>query len=155
VDAREGILARLTVRMATIPGIASVFRNKEDPSVTSFPAIVVMDDSELEDDATRRDRMEGRGKILKRGGQTIMTMAPQIVIWLGAIPDNIGTELNSFRAAVIKAIYDDDQLAALVGTNGDIRYEGCTTHLAWGTKETTGVMILKFTFAYYLLPSEL
>ena len=43
---------------------------------------------------------------------------------------------------------------SLVGTNGDIRYEGCATALARG-RMMEGEMGLSFTFTYVLRPDAL
>lgn len=59
---------------------------------------------------------------------TRVGMAPECNVKLGAKPEQIGTDLNHFRAAILKVVPTDAALANLVGNNGDIRYEGCSTH---------------------------
>ena len=56
-------------------------------------------------------------------------MTPEIYLMLGAKPEDVGTAINGFRAAFIKAVLVDSELATIVGSNGDIRYEGCATGL--------------------------
>jgi hypothetical protein len=51
-------------------------------------------------------------------------------------------------------VLTDTTLADLVGTNGDVRYEGCATALA-RSRMMEGEMGLSFTFTYVLRPDEL
>jgi len=65
----------------------------------------------------------------------IVTMRPQIFVLLkNAKPNNVdvGTLLNTHRAAIIRAIATDAQLQALVGPNGDLAYESAETDLNTG-----------------------
>jgi hypothetical protein len=55
-------------------------------------------------------------------------MTQECNVMLGANPEQIGTDLNHFRAAILKIVLTDAALSSLVGNNGDIRCEGCSTH---------------------------
>jgi hypothetical protein len=46
------------------------------------------------------------------------------------------------------------QLAGLVGSSGEVRYEGCATALARG-RSMEGEMGVSFSFTYVLRPEEL
>ena len=81
-------------------------------------------------------------------------MTPEIYLMLGAKPEDVGTVINGFRAVFIKAVLMDPGLASIVGSNGDIRYEGCATGLARG-RTMEAEMGLSFTFSYILRPDEL
>jgi hypothetical protein len=45
-------------------------------------------------------------------------------------------------------------LIALTGSNGRVRYAGCSTHLGHG-RSMEGFMGVHFTFAYVLRPEQL
>ena len=81
-------------------------------------------------------------------------MTPEVLILLGNTPQTVGTALNALRASLIKAVLTDAQLSALVGTNGRVRYAGCSTHLGHG-RSMEGFMGVHFSFAYVLRPEQL
>lgn len=145
-DRREMILARLLAIAKTCPGIAAAFRNKDEISEKQRPAIVILDADEAADDgdpASRPSRAPRR-----------IAMTPEIYILLGARPEELGTAINTLRARLVKAVLSDVQLARIVGSNGEVRYEGCATALARG-RSMEGEMGLSFSFAYVLQPEEL
>jgi hypothetical protein len=147
-DKREAILTRLVEIAKMLPGIAAVFRNTDEISEKQRPCILILDADEAADDGdpagiTRRPNAPRR-----------VAMTPELYVMLGAKPEHIGTELNVFRAAILKAALTDATLVNLVGTNGDIRYEGCATALARG-RMMEGEMGLSFTFSYVLRPDAL
>jgi hypothetical protein len=147
-DKREAILTRLVEIAKTTPGIVVVFRNKDEISDRQRPCIVILDADEAADDG------DPSGMPRRPNAPRRVAMTPEFYVMLGAKPEHIGTELNIFRAAILKAVLTDVALASLVGTNGDIRYEGCATALARG-RMMEGEMGLSFTFAYVLRPNEL
>ena len=109
-------------------------------------AIVILDADEAADDADPTSRPS-------RAPRRI-AMTPEIYILLGARPEELGTAINTLRARLVKTILADAQLAGIVGSNGDIRYEGCATALARG-RSMEGEMGVSFSFAYVLRPEEL
>ena len=147
-DKREQILVRLLSVAQGLPGIAAAFRNKDEISDRQRPCIVILDADEAADD-TDPSGMARRFNAPRRVGMT-----PEIYLMLGAKPEDVGTAINSFRAAFIKAVLTDSELATIVGSNGDIRYEGCATGLARG-RNMEAEMGLSFTFSYILRPDEL
>ena len=69
-----------------------------------------------------------------------------VAVERSAVPDRdvVGT----------KAVLTDAQLASLTGTNGRVRYVGCSTHLGHG-RSMAGSMGVHFAFAYVLRPDQL
>ena len=145
-DRRELILVRLLEIAKGIEGIAGAFRNRDEISEKQRPAIVILDADEAADDAdptTRPSRSPRR-----------VAMTPEIYILLGAKPEELGSVINALRARFVKSVLGDSQLASIVGSNGDIRYEGCATALARG-RSMEGEMGVSFSFTYVLRPEEL
>ena len=147
-DKREQILVRLLGIAQALPGIAAAFRNKDEISDRQRPCIVIFDADEAADDA------DPAGLARRPNAPRRIGMTPEIYLMLGAKPEDVGTAINGFRAAFIKAVLTDSELAGIVGSNGDIRYEGCATGLARG-RTMEAEMGLSFTFSYILRPDEL
>ena len=145
-DKREQLLSRLLAIAQSIPGIASAVRNKDEISDKARPAIVILDADEVADDADPASRPS-------RAPRRI-AMTPEIYLLLGAKPEHVGPEINALRAKFIKAVLTDSELLAIVGTNGDIRYEGCATSLARG-RNMEGEMGISFSLTYVLRPEDL
>ena len=147
-DKRELILARLLGISQGLPGITAAFRNKDEISDGQRPCIVILDADEAADDG------DPSGLARRPNAPRRVGMTPEIYLMLGAKPEDVGTAINGFRAAFIKAVLTDSALATIVGSNGDIRYEGCATGLARG-RNMEAEMGLSFTFSYFLRPDEL
>lgn len=145
-DKREQILVRLLAISKAVPGIAAAFRNKDEISDKQRPCILILDADEAANDG---DPMNRPNRSPRRVGMT-----PEIYILLGAKPEDIGTQINTLRASLVKAILTDADLATIVGSNGDVRYEGCATSLARG-RTMEGEMGVSFTFTYVLRPEDL
>jgi hypothetical protein len=147
MDKREAILARLVEVAAGLDGVATAVRNQDEISERVRPAIAVFDADETADEAAERQDHPGRAP-----NRVVMT--PEVLILLGASPENIGPALNGLRAKLVKAVLTDAQLIALTGTNGRVRYAGCSTHLGHG-RSMEGSMGVQFSFAYVLRPEQL
>jgi hypothetical protein len=145
-DRREMVLARLLEIARGIGGIVAAFRNKDEISEKQRPAIVILDADEAADDA---DPVSRPSRAPRR-----IAMTPEIYILLGARPEGLGTAINTLRARFVKATLSDAQLASIVGSNGEVRYEGCATALARG-RSMEGEMGVSFSFTYVLRPEEL
>lgn len=82
----------------------------------------------------------------------IITMMPHMRIVLGEKPANVGTDLNTLRMRLMKAVIEDAAFQprsaeTLVGTNGRIRYgEGATALGAGRLMEGDMVMIFHITY---------
>lgn len=147
IDTRELILAQIAVTLATVTGIVTVFRNRGAMKEDKFPACGVMDGDE-------RTRLDGdrRGRV--RVSPELVTMRPQIFIIMdqrAPLNTDIGPDLNAKRAAVIQALSQDADLLDLVGSNGNIAYDGCETDLKSG-QQGLGQMRLDFSITYVVDP---
>jgi len=147
MDKREAILVRLVEIAAGLPGIRTAVRNQDEISERARPAIVIFDADETADERANEQGHGGRAP-------NIIEMSPETLILLGGTPESIGTALNEMRAKFVKAVLSDAQLAALTGTNGRVRYVGCSTHLGHG-RSMEGSMGVHFAFAYVLRPDQL
>ena len=145
-DRREMILTRLLEIAVGVEGIVAAFRNKDEISERQRPAIVILDADEAADDADPASRPS-------RAPRRV-AMTPEIYILLGAKPEDLGNVINTLRARFVKAVLGDAQLSLIVGSNGDLRYEGCATALARG-RSMEGEMGVSFSFTYVLRPEEL
>ena len=145
-DRREMILARLLEIARGIEGIAAAFRNRDEISEKQRPTVVILDADEAADDA---DPSQRPSRSPRR-----VAMTPEIYILLGSRPENLGTAINALRARLVKAVLTDSTLLSIVGSNGDIRYEGCATALARG-RSMEGEMGVSFSFTYVLRPEEM
>jgi hypothetical protein len=146
IDRREMILSRLLEIAGSTQGIVAALRNKDEISEKQRPAIVILDADEAADDADPGSRPA-------RSPRRV-AMTPEIYILLGAKPEELGSVIYALRARFVKSVLGDSQLGSIVGTNGDIRYEGCATALARG-RSMEGEMGVSFSFTYVLRPEEL
>ena len=147
MDKREMILSRLIEIYTTVPGVKRVYRNRDEISDHDRPAIVMLDSDETADERNQGLNRPGRAS-------NLMVMTPETYILLSGLPEDVGERLNTLRAAVIKAVITDGPLAALVGTNGQVRYEGCASTLTRGNA-TRGEMGVAFSITYVLTPEQL
>ncbi len=147
MDKREQIMARLLEVAASLPGVGTVTRNSDEISEHKRPAIALFDADESADEAAERQDHPGRAP-------NLVAMTPEVLILLGASPESVGSALNALRAKLVKAVLTDPQLMALTGTNGRVRYAGCSTHLGHG-RSMEGSMGVQFTFTYVLRPEQL
>jgi hypothetical protein len=150
IDKRESILARLEIVLAAIAGISSFARNRALRDNDARPGIVLLDGDESERPPRVGRNVAGRQAMLP----VMMAMKPQVFVLMDTrLPQNvdIGPDLNAFRTAIIDAIANDATLLTLVGTNGDIVYNGCETDLKSGSP-LDGQARLDFTLAYFLDP---
>jgi hypothetical protein len=147
MDKREAILARLLEVATGVPGVAAAVRNQDEISERARPAIAVFDADETTDEAAERQDHAGRAP-------NLVVMTPEVLILIGAPPENVGSSLNALRAKLVKAVLTDAQLITLTGPNGHVRYAGCSTHLGHG-RSMEGSMGVQFTFTYVLRPQQL
>lgn len=145
---RELILAQLAV---VLNGIADVefVRNRQLTS-DKRPAIQLLDSDEVADRA-----YQGRGR--PANSPNMIVLSPEIfVIGKNKKPVNetVGTDLNIVCAKVIKAVLTDTDLINLVGSNGEIRYDGLVTDLG-EDRTIEGKARVGISFVYVLRPDEL
>lgn len=86
----------------------------------------------------------------------LVTMTPQLWILLQgrANHENVGQDLNAYRFALIELVAQDFELLQLLGSNGNISYEGCETDLKSGLP-AQGSMRLDFAITYLVDPYQL
>jgi hypothetical protein len=144
-DIREQILDRL-VTVARVSGIATAVRNQGEISDDVLPAVIVFDADEQANDNDPRTRQANAPRRV--------AMMPEIRLLLGGVSEQVGTDLNTYRSRIIKAVLTDDTLLALTAENQSARYEGCATQFKAG-RAMQADMLLTFRFDYYLKPSDL
>lgn len=73
---------------------------------------------------------------------------------LDGISAPIGPELSMWRAKVLKAVLQDQNLILAVGSGGQIEYRGCETDMMIGAS-MVGQLMLQFAFTYPLNTADL
>lgn len=150
MDRREQILSRLFDVLKTVPGPVVHVRNRGDLPPDMRPGLTMLDADEQ-----ASEKAFNRGRIAAAPNLVVMT--PEIYVTLKSQkPSNAttGQDLNTLRAAILKAVLLDRGLQDLVGTNGEIRYDGCITDLARG-RDMIGEIGISVSFVYPLNPDEL
>ncbi len=145
-DKREDILVRLMAIYRTVDGVAKVVRNEQVADDGNFPTLLLLDADEEAEDTT------GRGR--PPTGLVRVTMTPETYLILGDLPENVASELNRYRARIVKAVLSDAELLTIVGKNGEIAYLGCATSLTRG-REIIGDIGLNFAITYKLNQADL
>lgn len=139
-DKREAILSRIHEILLGVPGFTAA-RNRGDFEAIKRPALIVLDADENE---------ELKPASSRPGATSLMTLRPEVHIALdprGTHKDSVGQDLSEIRALLLKALLLDAQLITIVGTSGQIRYEGCLTDQAEG-RTLAGKMHLMIAFTY-------
>jgi hypothetical protein len=146
-DRREAILSQLVAVCGAVEGIVAVGRNQLDVETLKRPAVVVLDGSEeLTEDPPPRGRTGNRSQVQR------MNLTASLVI---LIRSNDGIEagalLSQYRNRLITAAVSDPGLTSLTGSNGGIRYEGCTVMPpeAEGREHRLELSVL-FTYPFFL-----
>lgn len=148
MDRREEILKRLEFVLTGLEGIQAFFRNRDELSGKRRPAILLLDGDEAV--AERGGNRPGRAPHL-------VNMTPEIYVVLGDnVPPgvNVGTELNRWKNVILKLVFEDVELNGLVGSNGNIRYDGSVTDLARG-RSMEGWLGVGVSFTYVFDPRSL
>lgn len=145
-DVREQILQRLFDVCGTVDGVREAFRNQNEVSETSLPALVLIDADEIADENDPKSRPANAPRRI--------TMTPEVRILLQAAPEAVGSAVNAFRARLIKAVLTDSQLLALTAEGQGARYMGEASQLKSG-RTMQGDMFCVFAFHYYLRPNDL
>lgn len=142
LDRREQICARLLLIAKGVTGIKKTARNETTATAKTGPWIVTHDGDE--EVTHNKDGSSPR----------VVQMTPSLRILVEATSATVGTKLNGFRLALIKAITTDATLVELTGPNGGVRYDGCRTSTQSG-EQKEGEMWIDFAIAYPLMPGEL
>lgn len=117
-DVREEILARLLVVCTGVTGVVGTVRNQLDLPLIKRPGVAILDGSEQ-----LLDRSAGaRFSEVQR-----MELSPVITLLLRAdTGSEAGSLMTLYRGRIVSAVLADTTLRGYVGTNGGIRYEGCS-----------------------------
>lgn len=97
-------------------------------------------------------RLQGRALMM---APQIIELRPEIYILLKEgrpQNENVGQELDAFRIAFLKLMWEDATLAAILGPNGSMVYNGLQTDLKSGSA-MSGEMRLDFVANYVLKPT--
>lgn len=150
IDRREQILTCIEGILAGVSGVRSVARNRGLLDNDVRPGLVLLDGDEQERSPRPAGSSTGRQGMVP----TIMRMQPQVFIVMDVRKPqnaNLGQDMNVIRTAIIGAFASDAELQSLVGTNGDIVYNGCETDLKSGST-LDGTARLDFSLTYPLIP---
>ena len=147
-DTRELILARLRKIAESIDDVELAARNDLNPSETQVPAIIILEGDEEPSPALPEVRHRPAATPFP------IVMIPEICIVVNEATATLGSTLNAFRAALIKAVTSDSELISLLGGNGAIAYRGLLSDLGIG-RAMLGRMSLKFAITYVVSPSKL
>lgn len=156
VHRREEILARMfelleTLKSAPIPvdeRLVTVVRNRGKLEQDKRPAAYLLDGDET--GAPPEPSVRGRVRMSPR----LVTMNPQVFVVLktkGPQNELVGQTLNIHRGRIINLFASDAQLQALIGTNGELTYDGMLTDLKTGNA-MEGEMQLNFSIRYFVNP---
>ena len=164
-DTREAILVQLESLLASVSGVASVWRDRglitED---MKLPSIILLDGrEEATMDPTRLKGVKDAPKIMALRPQIILVLYPRAGPTNLAIQVNgkiiqapVGPELSVWRQKIRAAVINDPTLINIIGGprgEGQILYEGCVTDMEQGGS-LYGSMLLNFCVRYILPPPQ-
>jgi hypothetical protein len=150
-DRREQVLTAILAALKEVSGVQSVIRNRGALLADMRPAVVLLDG----DENSRDPPPQGRGQLSL--SPNLIDLTPEIYVVMDTrLPQNegIGEDMNALRVLILTALMSNAALIAVLGSNGDIKYDGCETDMASG-RSMEGQMHLRLTFTYVLRPSEL
>lgn len=159
LDRLWAILSVLVVDLAGGPNgvvqikAGNIVRNRNDLQADKTPGMIILDADEVRD---QRALQPPRGNTEARMPVQLMKMTPEIYVVLETRPVgnvNTGVDLNTARLKILNAIFSDSQLQAIVGSNGNISYDGCVTDLA-RNRTMKGQLGISVTFSYPLILAE-
>jgi hypothetical protein len=151
-DIREDLLARLFALMGTVPGIVTAVRNRGLLKNENRPGMVLLDGDEFPRTSMDTRRLRGRAGLM---APQIVQLRPECYILMDENRprnDQLGQELNAFRVAFLEKVWEDETLATILGSNGSLVYNGCTTDLKSGSA-LSGQMRVDFIANYVLRPT--
>jgi len=166
-DRRELVLERLAAILSglnipilggpepakvTLIPAGNFVRNRNELGDKQVPGIILLDADEVQVPYRRPER----GQIERGVPDTIMKMTPEIYVVLdvrGITNENVGQDLNAARLAILSAVLPDQELQKIVGSNGDVCYDGSVTDLA-RNRTMKGQLGISLTFKYPLRLTE-
>lgn len=147
-DTRELILDRLYRILIEIAVDEKRVRRNDDTITSRLGGVwVLLDGSEVVDD-TVRQLFPSRGQISQP--LTFIRMTPQLIVLVSSRWEDLGTQLNLYRSTLIKRIMAplDSELSDILGTNGIVRYVGCTVNTPQSGERTEGRLEVNIDFTY-------
>ena len=154
-DRREAILAQVEVLLGSLPAdvapFAAVYRNRGELKETMRPAVVLLDGTET----TVQNYNTPRNS---RMAPHLIELRPQIFAVMKKreldLASEYGPELSSYRMAILRALFGDQTLSGLIGTNGKIEYRGALTDMQTGST-FQGELQINLAITYLLAPGDL
>jgi hypothetical protein len=154
VELLQNFTIQLTGTTLSGPVTTQFVHNRGELPSDKAPGVILLDADEARDPRLVA-RAPGRSTTPVR--PQLMRMTPEIYIVLDVrkpLNENVSTDLSKARAALLSLVMLDQQLAQIVGANGEIVYDGCLTDLA-RNRVMKGQMGVSFTFVYPLSPYDL
>jgi hypothetical protein len=155
-DTREAVLERIAAIATQQAGFKSAVRNRGLRDNEKRPAIVILDGDEtpvLTHGGRQNRAQSGRAYFF---APSVVAMKPEIYVLMDEQAqtlqrNDIGPALNAKRVQLVEVISQDDQLKALLGSNGVMIYQGCSTDLKSGGA-LSGQMRIDIQFNYVFFP---
>lgn len=160
-DKREQILALMQTLLGTIPGVRGVWRDRGDVKKQMTPAILLLDGSERRLTQIRAsDGVQMPPAIFQLKPQVAIVLPPRDVLnnlTLNGQPLAIGPSLSAYRTLIVAAILESQDLVGLVGSSGQIVFDGVDTDMRTGDEIGAfgPFMVLNFSINYFMDPSQL
>lgn len=149
----DAILKGMTITLSTgTIAVGNFVRNRGELPPGKVPGIVLLDADEVWDPHTPNLASRGDGQTTPG----LIRMTPEIYIVLDVRKpnnDEVGADLNMARALILGKLINDEALKTIVGSNGQIRYDGCVTDMA-RNRQMKGQLGMSITFIYPFVPRE-
>lgn len=160
-DAREAIIQLIMSSLQGIPGLVNVFRDRGigepydvETNTPMLPAAIFLDGREH----STQPSTQGHGYRPGQVPPVPMIFEPQIYIIL--LPrttmanEGVAAELAMWRMLVLKAMLRNEALMNLLGSEGDIHFQGLSTDMQSGSL-CRGEIRFDFAIKYVLSPDDL
>jgi hypothetical protein len=154
VELLQGFTIQLTGTTLSGPLTTQFVHNRGELPSEKAPGVILLDADEARDP---RYIAKPPGRAMTPVRVQVMRMTPEIYLVLDVrkpLNQNVGKDLGAARAALLRLVMLDPVLSQIVGSNGEIVYDGCLTDLA-RNRVMKGQMGVSFTFVYPLSPYDL
>jgi hypothetical protein len=158
VASREDILNQIEITLASISGVKTCARDRGLLDEDEKPAIILLDGREdiAQTDVVRHKSVRMPPAIFRLQPQ-IFVVLPQrdttMNTTLNGLPAPIGPELSAWRDLILGALINDPTLVGLLGSEGQITYQGHETDMQTG-RTLLGAMQLFVHFHYVWFPPQ-
>lgn len=151
-NVRALILQRLEDLLKEAVGENLVYRNRSDIDRLERPCVILLDG--IAKPTGTLTLKSGRGPDTR---VDLLELTPFIYLFLKrreeAQAGTRGPEMEEYEGQIVPAIKTDDELKALVGSNGWISFRGLDTDMQPG-EAVQGMMLFHFAFQYALDPKD-